>query len=96
MSEKNQLERLDEEFAFKVNDNGKEVICYTLLTFENPDNARKYIVYTDGNKNADGTMKIFASAYTIENEQLNLQDITSDEEWDLIDQKLAKVSDEHE
>ena len=56
---KNELNRLDEETAFKIIVDGKEVICYILLTFDNPSTNNKYIVYDDVIMNRSSTSKSF-------------------------------------
>ncbi len=96
MNNKSELERLDEELAFKITVDGKEVVCYILLTFDNPNTDKKYIVYTDGTKNEDGTMEVLASIYNIIDGEIKLEEIMTDAEWDMVDEMLAKVSEINE
>lgn len=93
---KNELNRLDEETAFKIIVDGKEVICYILLTFDNPSTNKKYIVYTDGTKNDDGTMEVLASIYNIVDGEVVLEEINTDEEWDMVDDMIRQVGDNNE
>ena len=88
---KSKFNVLDEELAFKIKVDGKEVICYVILTFDNEDTGKKYIVYTDGTKSSDGTLEILASTYNIINNEIRLDDITTDAEWDMVDEMLIKV-----
>ena len=96
MDKGTELERLEEELAFKMTVNGKEIICYILLHFNNPDTGKKYIVYTDGTKKEDGTLEILASTYEIDNGRMELGEITEDSEWDLVDEMLQKVGEINE
>ena len=96
MNSKNELSRLDEEMAFKIAVDGREIVCYILLTFNNPTNNKNYIVYTDGTKNEDGTMEILASAYQIEDGNIKLGEIATDDEWNMVDEMLKQVGDKNE
>lgn len=87
-------ERLDEELAFKIIVDGKEVICYILFQFTNPDTGKNYIIYNDGTKKEDGTLEVLASTYEIENGEIILGDILEDKEWDMIDEMLQKVGEQ--
>ena len=91
MTGKNKLNVLDEELAFKIKVDNKEVLCYAILIFDNPDTGKKYIVYTDGTKTNDGTLEILASVYNIVNNEIVLDDITTDAEWDMVDEMLLKL-----
>lgn len=93
---KNELNRLDEETAFKIIVDGKEVICYILLTFDNPSTNKKYIVYTDGTKNDDGTMEVLASIYNIVDGEVVLEEINTEEEWNMVDDMIRQVGDNNE
>lgn len=96
MNSKTEFNMLDEELAFKIVVDDKEIICYVILTFDNSDTGKKYIVYTDGTKDEDGTLKILASVYKVINNEVKLEDITTDAEWDMVDEMLAKVGDINE
>ena len=94
MEENNEMRRLNEELAFKVNVDGKEIICYIVLHFKDKESGNDYIVYTDGSKKEDGTLDLLASRYKIENDEMILKDIEFDWEYDLIDEMLKKVGDD--
>lgn len=91
MNKKREVEQLDERLAFKIIADGKEVICYIVLHFENKETGKKYIIYTDGSKQEDGTLELLASTYEIKNESMILGDIVEKKEWDMIDDMLAKA-----
>lgn len=73
---------------FKIFDNGKEIDCEILLTFRDENNDINYIVYTDGTKDNNNELEIYASRYILENDNLVLKEIENDYEWDLIDNML--------
>ncbi len=90
------LEKLDEELAFKITTDNREIICYVLLNFYSPETNKKYVIYTDGTKNQDGTMEILASTYDIVDGKIKLGYIETEEEWDLIDKVLAQRGENNE
>lgn len=96
MNSVNELSRLDEELAFKIAVDGKEVVCYILLTFNNPTNNKNYIVYTDGSKDENGQMEILASAYQINDGNIKLEEITTDYEWNIVDEMLKQAGEKNE
>lgn len=96
MDSKNELSRLDEELAFKITVNGREVVCYILLTFNNPTNNKNYIIYTDGSKDENGQMEILASAYQLEDGNIKLEEITTDYEWNMVDEMLKQAGEKNE
>ena len=68
---------------FKIIENGKEIECNIVLTFRD-DNNINYIVYTDGTKDEDGELEIYASRYKMVDNSFLLEEIVNDYEWDLI------------
>ena len=73
---------------FTLNNDAKTE-CEIVTTFSNLD--INYIVYTDGTKDEDGSLLLYASRYEIENDNIILKDILEDEEWDLIDSKIQEL-----
>lgn len=73
---------------FKIYDNGKEVECEIIMTFKDESNDINYIVYTDGTKDNEGDLEIYASRFVLENNDFILQQIENDYEWNLIDNML--------
>ena len=87
------IEKFDgfkEEIAsFKaVNDDGIEVECEVLFTFESEETGKNYIVYTDNTLDEDDNTKVFASIYDPDEEETVLQPIETDEEWAIIEKIL--------
>ena len=50
----------EESMFFKVvNDEGKEIECETLFTFESDETGKSYIVYTDNTVDEEGNTKVY-------------------------------------
>lgn len=88
----------EEKLTFMVTDDeGKEVECEILFTFEADQTKKNYIVYTDNTVDKDGNTKVYASVYDpadLEKENTKLQPIESDDEWKMIEDILAKLQQE--
>ncbi len=75
--------------------NGKQKIkCRALFDCHSEDYDRDYIMYTDDKKDARGNVNVFASAYTIENGELVLEEIESDEEFATLIQAFKDMNKE--
>ena len=85
----------DEKMTFNVLDeNGKEIDCEVLFTFESDETKNNYIVYTDNTSDEEGNTKVYASIYTPDQENLNLKPITTEKEWKIIETILSELQDE--
>lgn len=73
---------------FNVINNGKEINCDVMLTFRDDNNDINYVVYTDGTKDSNNNLEVYASRYVIKDNKFILNDIEHDYEWDLIDNML--------
>lgn len=73
---------------FKILLDGKEINCNVVLTFRDEGNDINYIVYTDGTKDEDNELELYAARYIIQNGDYILNDIENDYEWDLIDNMI--------
>ena len=63
----------DEVMTFKViNDEGKEVECEVLFTFESDETKKNYIVYTDNTIDEEGNTKVYASIYNPDEDETKL------------------------
>ena len=74
MDKRNTLVVLDE--------NGREVVCDLLFTFDWEENGKHYIVYTDHEKDAMGNTQVYASI--LEGGSGKLTAIESRREWEII------------
>ena len=64
---------MEEKMTFKVvNDEGKEVECEVLFTFESDETNKHYIAYTDNTTDEEGNIKVYASIYNPEEEKFIL------------------------
>ena len=82
----------DEIMTFKVLDeNGKEVECEVLFTFESDETKKKYIVYTDDSTDDAGNVKVYASTYIENGDKYNLSPIETDKEWKVIETILNEL-----
>ena len=55
---------MEEKNTFKIMDNeGKEVVCEVLFTFDSEETNKSYIVYTDNTTDDKGNVKVYASVY---------------------------------
>lgn len=73
-------------------DDGKDIECHLLFTFESESTGKVYIVYTDGSTDENGDLSVFASAVEeyINDEDVTFSAITTQAEWDEIDEKLEE------
>lgn len=73
---------------FKVIENGKEINCEVILTFSDDNNNINYIIYTDGTKDEDGELEIYASRYIQKDNDYIIEEIKHEYEWNLVDNML--------
>lgn len=86
---------MDEKNVFTViNDEGKEVECEVLFTFESEETKKNYIVYTDNTTDKDGNVKVYASIYDPNGENTELKAIETDREWKIIETILESIQEE--
>ena len=85
----------EETMTFKViNDEGKEVECEVLFTFESDETKKNY---TDNTIDEDGNTKVYASIYNPEEADAGttkLIPIESDKEWKIIETILEELQNE--
>lgn len=89
------MEHSEEVMTFKVmNDEGKEVECEVLFTFESEETKKNYIVYTDNTTDNDGNTKVYASIYNPNEAETKLLPIETDKEWKIIETILEEIQSE--
>lgn len=79
-----------------INDKGEKLECEVLFTFDSDETKKSYIVYTDNTFDSDGNQKVYASTYDPEGKNLELQPITEEKEWQVIENILAAVQEKLE
>ena len=84
-----------ENNTFKViNNEGQEVVCDILFTFDSDETKKSYIVYTDNSKDEAGNIQVFASIYDPKQENPRLDPIETDAEWKIIETILDTLQEE--
>ncbi len=85
----------EEIMTFKViNDEGNEVECEVLFTFESEETKKNYIVYTDNTMDEEGNTKVFASIYNPNEAETKLLPIETEKEWKIIETILEEIQSE--
>jgi len=80
---------------FTVIDNeGKEIECEVLFTFESDETNKNYIVYTDNTKDEIGNIKVYASIFDPNSETTKLDPIETEKEWNIIENILETLQEE--
>lgn len=79
-----------------INDNGEEVQCEIIFTYNDERTGKDYIAYTDNTSDEEGNTKVYASIFNPEEENPTLLPIETDEEWELIEAILASLTNDCE
>ncbi len=74
-----------------VNDQGEEVECEILFTFDSDETKKSYIVYTDNTLDEEGSTKVYASVYDPTGQDPALLPIETEKEWLVIENILSSV-----
>lgn len=74
-----------------VNDEGKEIECEVLFTFDSEETKNSYIVYTDNTLDEVGNTKVYASIFDPTGKDMSLKPIENEKEWMLIENILSKL-----
>ncbi len=77
-----------------INDEGKEIECEVLFTFESEETNKNYIVYTDNTMDEIGNIKVYASIFDPNNENTKLEPIETEKEWKIIENILETLQEE--
>ena len=86
---------MDEKKKFTVLDeNGRQVVCEPLFTFDSDETKKQYVVYTDNSKDEYGNVRVFASIYNITDKGGELLPIKTDKEWKIIETILETIQEE--
>lgn len=77
-----------------INDEGREIVCDVLFTFDSDETKKSYIVYTDNTKNENGDTKVYASVFDPSDDNTELLPIESEKEWKVIETILESLQEE--
>jgi len=87
---------MEEKKKFTVLDeNGKQVICEPLFTFESEETKKQYVVYTDNSLDENGNVRVFASIYKIGKNGGELLPIKTEKEWKVIETILETIQEQN-
>ena len=87
---------MKEKTTFTVlDDNGKEIVCEVLFTFNSEETKKDYIVYTDNTTDDEGNVRVYASIYDPNDEKTELIPIETDREWKIIETILDTIQEEN-
>ena len=86
MNEKNTFTVMDE--------NGKEVTCEVLFTFDSEETKKNYIVYTDNTTDDEGNVRVYASIFDPASENTELKPIETEREWKIVETILESIQEE--
>lgn len=86
---------MEEKMTFKaLNNEGQEIECEVLFTFESEETNKNYMVYTDNTTDEEGNVKVYASIYNPEKPESELIPIESESEWKIIETILEEIQSE--
>lgn len=88
------MEQVDELGTITIMKDGKEVECEVLFTFENDELKKQYIGYTDHSIGENGRKNIYVSSWNPVLGMDKLEDITTQEELDMVRDVLNQIADE--
>ena len=78
-----------------INDEGKEIKCDVLFTFDSDETKKSYIVYTDNTKDKEGNIQVYASIFNPDsNDSTELLPIETEKEWKVIETILESLQEE--
>ena len=80
-----------------INDEGKQIECEVLFTFDSDETKKSYIVYTDNTKDEIGNIKVYASIYdpnNMDDTKMSLEPIETEKEWNIIETILDSLQEE--
>ena len=78
-----------------IDDEGKELECEILFTFNSEETKKDYMVYTDNTTDEDGNVKVYASIYNPNDSKTELIPIETDREWKIIETILDSIQKEN-
>lgn len=83
------------ENTFKMmNENGEEITCNVLFTFDSDETKKSYIAYTDNTYEDDGSIKAYAAVYHPEDLNKGFEPIETEKEWKVVETILETIQEE--
>ena len=78
-----------------INDEGKEIKCDVLFTFDSEETNKSYIVYTDNTLDENKNIKVYASRFDPNDDNTKLEPIETEKEWKIIETILESLQEEN-
>lgn len=78
-----------------INDEGKEIKCDVLFTFDSEETNKSYIVYTDNTLDENKNIKVYASIFDPNDDNTKLEPIETEKEWKIIETILESLQEEN-
>ncbi|MCI8588361.1 MAG: DUF1292 domain-containing protein [Bacilli bacterium] len=83
------------ENTFKmVTEEGKEITCNVLFTFDSEETGKSYIAYTDNTYEEDGSIKAYAAIYHPDDLNGGFEPIETEKEWKVVETILEAIQEE--
>ena len=76
------------------NEEGKEIKCDVLFTFDSEETKKSYIVYTDNTLDENKNIKVYASIFDPNDDNTKLEPIETEKEWKIIETILESLQEE--
>lgn len=91
------MKNTEQDNTFTItNDEGVEIKCEILFTYENEETGVNYMAYTDNTTDEEGNTKVYASIFDPDEENPTLLPIETEEEWSLIESILETLANDDE
>ncbi len=83
------------ENTFKMmTEDGKEITCNVLFTFDSDETKKSYIAYTDNTYEEDGSIKAYAAVYHPDDLNVGFEPIETEKEWKVVETILNTIQEE--
>ena len=83
------------ENTFKMmTEDGKEITCNVLFTFDSDETKKSYIAYTDNTYEEDGSIKAYAAVYHPDDLNAGFEPIETEKEWKVVETILNTIQEE--
>lgn len=88
------MDKDEKEYFLVTDENGKEIKCEIIMTFDSEDFGKSYVVYQIA---GDETGECFAACYNPEDgDEGKLQQIQTDAEWEFVEEVLENYLEDEE
>lgn len=83
------------ENTFKMmTEDGQEIVCNVLFTFDSDETGKSYIAYTDNTFEEDGSIKAYAAIYHPDDLNKGFEPIETEKEWKVVETILETIQEE--